>query len=158
MKPNTSRITTQRGASLFVSLIILALLTILATTTLSGSMSELKIARNNQQTIDSLQKTDAGIDATMSLVNTDYHPFNGADNANPFANVASADNPLSNISDVTVAITLQQTAAPCPRIENASSANQIACEYYEIRSQYAPVNSGITTTLREGVRRQIIAH
>ena len=121
-------------------------------------MSELKIARNNQQTIDSLQKTDAGIDATMSLVNTVNHPFNSADNANPFANVASADNPLSNISDVTVAITLQQTAAPCPRIENASSANQIACEYYEIRSQYAPVNSGITTTLREGVRRQIIAH
>lgn len=158
MKSVISQATPQRGASLFVSLIILALLTMLGTTTLSSSMSELKIARNSQQTIDALQKTDAGIDATMSLINTANHPFNGVDNANPFANVASADNPLSNISDVTVAITLQQAAAPCPRIENASSANQISCEYYEIGSQYAPVGTGVTTALREGVRRQVIAN
>lgn len=147
---------TQRGVSLFISLIMLALLTLLGTATLNGSMSELRIAGNSQQVVDAVQKADAGLEAVMSLVNTTYHPFNGVNNATPFASIPSADLPLKDVPDVAPTIALSQASVTCPRVVNASSVSQVSCEYYEITSAYAPISSGISANLREGVRRQVI--
>lgn len=147
----------QRGVSLFVSLVMLALLTLLGTATLNGSIAELRISGNSQQIVDSVQKADAGIDAVMSLVDTAFHPFNGTNNTTPFAGIPSADLPLKNIADVAPTIALSQSSAPCPRVVNASSVSQVSCEYYEVTSNYAPTSAGVSANLREGVRRQVIA-
>ncbi len=148
----------QRGAVLFVSLIILALITMLGTQTLSTGMNELKLANNTDIMMESVQNADAGVGATMSLINTANDPFNGTDNNDPFANFSNADHPLKNLSNVAVATSLTRSAGVCSRKVNASSSNTVACEYYEVLSRDIQANTGVTTTVRQGVSREVIAN
>ena len=148
----------QQGTVLFVSLIILALITILGVSTLSGGMTELKIAKNNDQMVESVQNADAGVGAAMSLVNTGVDPFNGASVANPFQSFSAADHPLKNLPNVDVSTNYTRAAGVCSRSEDGHSDGKIQCEYYEVVSQDAQANIGITTTVRQGVSREVIGY
>ncbi|VAW88332.1 hypothetical protein MNBD_GAMMA16-680 [hydrothermal vent metagenome] len=145
------------GSSLFISLVILGLLSIIGATSLNSSMVELRAAGNVNKSMASFQKSDAGINAAMSLVGEAQDPFNSNDVADPFTSFSADDHPLRYVSDVSVSTTIQQAASACTRNKNGSSANKVACEYYEIQSTHNTVNSGVSATTRQGIRRQIIA-
>lgn len=146
----------QQGTVLFVSLIILALITMLGVSTLSGGMTELKIAKNNDQMVESVQNADAGVGATMSLINTVEDPFDGTDHANPFVNFSATDHPLKHLANVNVSTTFTRAAGVCSRSEDGNSDGKVQCEYYEVVSQDAQANLGITTTVIQGVSREVI--
>lgn len=147
----------QQGSSLFVALVMLALLMILGTSTINDSMLELRAAGNTKVIVDGFQRADAGISATMDLADTANNPFNSTSMGDPFANITAANKPLNNVPNVAVSVALNQTAGTCARAEAASSASQISCEYYEVTSQHSAAAGG-NTTLRQGVSRQVIAN
>jgi len=147
----------QSGSSLFISLVILGLLSIIGATSLNSSMVELRAAGNVNKSMASFQKSDAGINAAMSLVGEAQDPFGGNDVADPFASFSEDDHPLRYVSDVAVSTTIEQAVSACTRNQSASSASKVACEYYEIESTHSTVNSGVSATTRQGIRRQIIA-
>ena len=148
----------QRGAVLFVSLIILAVITILGVSTLSEGMNDIKIAKNNDQMIESVQNADAGVSGVMSLINTTKDPFDSTSHADPFAGIAVADHPLKNLPHVTTASNFIRNAGSCNRSERAFGTATMHCEYYEVVSEDAQAGIGITTTIRQGVLREIIGH
>lgn len=154
MKPFHSQ---QRGSSLFVALIMLALLMILGSSTINDSMLELRAAGNTKVIVDGFQRADAGISATMDLADTANNPFDSTSVGNPFANIPTEDNPLINVPNVSVAVALNKTASTCARAEAGFSSSQIACEYYEVTSQHSAAAGG-DATLRQGVSRQVIAN
>jgi len=159
----------QHGSALFVSLLMLALLTILGTATVSGRMVELRIAGNTQRMMESFQQADSGLIAAVSLVDDADSPLKGRDDDTPFDSFAvdsdgdgapdsySAAYPLTNIPDVVVASRLIRGDSACNRDANASSSNTIQCEFYDIRSTHTAPLTGATTTVHMGIRRQIIA-
>lgn len=147
----------QRGSTLFVTLIMLALLMILSTSTINGSMVELRAASNTAQVFAGFQRAEAGVSATMGLVNTANNPFNSTSVGDPFASMSPSAHPLVNVNNVAVSVALEQPAGTCSRAEQASSASQIACEYYEVDSAHS-VTASATTTLRQGVSREVIAN
>lgn len=156
---HSSTLQHQRGATLFVSLIVLVLLTILGVTTLNSSIMGLRVAGNTQARMDALQKADAGISATMSLSNSPTdNPFNGTSSANPFAGISTALNPLKDIDNVTVSSQLIHAETACARSERGSSSSTLACEYYEVTSSYDVPTTGVAAEVRQGVQRQIIAN
>ena len=150
----------QNGSALFVSLIMLSLLMILGTSTLTTSMVDLKIAGNTRLSMDSLQKADAGISGTVSLIGTADDPFNGNDNPNPFATLANAVDPLQPIeNEVAVFTTLVAPEGACGRSTRGSSSGTISCEYYQINSTHVALNNvGVSKTVIQGVRREIIGN
>ncbi len=147
----------QGGSSLFISLVILGLLSIIGATSLNSSMVELRAAGNVNKSMASFQKSDAGINAVMSLVGSAEDPFSGNDVADPFAGFAANEHPLLHVSDVAVSTTIEQAESACTRNRNGSSASKVACEYYEVTSTHSTANSGVSATTRQGIRRQIIA-
>ena len=148
----------QSGAVLFVSLIILALITILGVNTLSGGMTELKIAKNNDQIHESVQNADAGVGGAMSLVNTANDPFNGLSHVDAFEGVPPEDHPLKNLASVSVSSDFIRRAGVCSRSQSGFSNGKVECEYYEVVSQDAQANVGVVTTVRQGVRREVIGY
>lgn len=149
----------ENGAVLLVSLIMLAILMVFGTSTLKTSMVDLKVAGNTQQSMDSLQKADAGVNATISLIGqAGNDPFeNGNDNPNPFSGLDDAVDPLQVIeNEVAVFTTLVTPKTECPRTFNASGSSVINCEFYQINSTHtAPNNVGISKTVIQGIRRKI---
>ncbi len=150
----------QNGSALFVSLIMLALLMILGASTLTTSMVDLKIASNTRQSMDSLQKADAGISGTVSLIGTADDPFDGTSNPNPFAGLANAVDPLQPIeNEVAVFTTLVSPEGPCARSTRGNSSGKVSCEYYQINSTHTALNNaGVSATILQGIRREIIAN
>lgn len=151
----------QNGAALLVSLIMLALLMFFGTSTLETNMIDLKIAGNTEYAMDSLQKADAGIHGTISLIGTANDPFvNSNDTANPFSGIADANDPLQIIeNEVSVFTALIVSRQTCGYVRQASSNNTLECEFYEINSTHtAPNNAGVSRTVVQGIRREIIAN
>lgn len=151
-------VNSQKGAVLFVSLIILALITILGVSTLSGGMTELKIAKNNDQMLESVQNADAGVGGAMSLVNTANDPFDGVGHDDVFAGIADEDHPLKNVSTVAVSSDFVRRAGVCSRSQSGFSNGKVECEYYEVVSQDTQASVGVATTVRQGVRREVIGY
>lgn len=146
----------QDGAVLFICLIILALLMILGTASIATGVVGLRMASNTSQSIDALQKADAGVNAVMSLVGGDNDPFeSGASKADPFLNFTSSNHPLANINDLTVSTTLVAYDEDCDRIESGFTNDTIKCEYFTVTSSYSPVDMGATVIATQGIRREI---
>lgn len=150
--------TNQRGSTLFVTLVVLALLMILGTSTITSSIVDVRIAGNTKETFASFQKADAGINAVVSLIGTANDPFDGTSHANPFVDFDADESPIKDITGLTVSTTLTQSAGACGRSEVATSASKVACEYYEIDSAHASATSGANNAVVQGMRRQVIAN
>lgn len=150
-------IKSQSGSTLFITLVMLALLMLTGSSTMIASVTDLRVAGNTRDSIDAFQKAEAGINAVNSLIGTGNDPFNGVSNANPFSVFTGSANPLYNVSNVAVTTTLDNRGAlACVRSESASSSNKILCEYYLARSVHA-ASSGSQATIAQGTQRQIIA-
>lgn len=110
--------------------------------------------------MEGFQKSEAGVNAIMSLVNSADEPFKGIDNSAPFQNIAAANQPLREISGGTVQakVKLVQDNTSCTRKNAGSSEDIIGCEYYEIESTHSEANTGIDTTVIQGVRKEIRAN
>lgn len=150
----------QNGAVLFICLIILALLMILGTASIATGVVGLRMASNTSQSVDALQKADAGVNAVMSLVGSGANdPFqSGESQADPFLNFTSSNHPLANINDLTVSTTLVASDQDCDRVESGSSSKLVKCEYFTVTSSYSPVDMGATVIATQGIRREIIAN
>lgn len=146
----------QRGSTLFVTMIMLALLMLISTSSINGSMIELHAAGNISQMIAAFQGAEAGISATMDLATTTNNPFNGI-GGDPFAGFTAATHPLKNVPHVEVDVSLNFAAGTCARSEQASSASQIACEYYQVDSVHETAVHA-ATQLSQGVSREVVAN
>ena len=159
MTPNFK---TQRGSTLFITLIMLVLLMITGSTTMVASVTDLRVAGNTRDSIDAFQKAEAGINAVNSLIGTANDPLDGtASNPNPFSVFDGIDNPvlanpLLNVTNVAVSTILDRGPLGCVRGENASSRGKIDCEYYTARSVHL-ANSGSSAIVAQGTQREIIA-
>jgi len=69
-------LSTQRGASLFVSLILMTALTLVALGSLSTSLMELRMSNNTESGVSAFQRAQAGIDATLAQP-VDYYIVSG---------------------------------------------------------------------------------
>jgi Tfp pilus assembly protein PilX len=67
---------TQRGASLFISLILMTALTLVSLGSLSTSLMELRMSNNTESGMSAFQQAQAGIDATLAKPE-DYYIVNG---------------------------------------------------------------------------------
>ena len=65
----------QQGSVLFVSLMILLMLTVIGLSSMNNSVVELNIASNIQEKAIAYQASLAGLDSAMCLVNTNEDPF-----------------------------------------------------------------------------------
>lgn len=149
----------QRGATLFISLVLLAVLTMLGTATVKSGLVETKVASNTNQMVDGFHKAESGANAALSLArSSSTNPFNGPVNNAPFAGLSASSNPLANISNVNVAITRTNSMRDCSRRQAPSSNMLIKCEFYEINSTHAQANNGNRVVIREGVSRDVIAN
>lgn len=146
----------QRGSTLFVTMIMLALLMLISTSSINGSMVELHAAGNISQMISAFQSAESGISATMDLAATSNNPFNGI-GGDPFAGFTTATHPLKNVPNVQVDVNLNFAAGTCARSEQASSASQIACEYYQVDSVHESAVNAVTQ-LSQGVSREVVAN
>lgn len=154
------KIRNQRGSALFVALIVITLLLLLGASTLSGSMVELKLSGVTKRNMDGFQKSEAGVNAVMSLVDQPEDPFTGVSNSDPFQSFLADAHPLREVTGGTMDVdtTLIQGISACSRKINASSNSKIACEYYDVQSTHREANTSINTTVIQGVRKEIISN
>ncbi len=111
----------QRGAALVISLVMLAGLTLMATSAVETAVMGLKIARNSEEAANAFQTAQAAIDFALS--DTDLLPMTG--NLNTPTDVAVTGDPFVVDSGAgeeltTVAERTMDCGAP-PRLANGSS-------------------------------------
>lgn len=147
----------QRGSVLLVSLFILTVLLMLGASAMTGSMGELRVSGITKRTMDGFQKAEAGANGTFALVGTPDNPFDGTSKSDVFASI-SGTNPISNVDNTKVRSDIVQSGVSCVRNRNGFSANKIACDYYEVVSSHAELNTGIESTVKQGVRKEVIAY
>lgn len=154
------KIKNQRGSALFVALIVITLLLLLGASTLSGSMVELKLSGVTKRNMDGFQKSEAGVNAVMSLVDQPTDPFTGVDNSDPFQSFSPTTHPLRDITGGTISVETKviQGISACSRKINASSNSKVACEYYDVQSTHQEANTSINTTVIQGVRKEVISN
>lgn len=74
---HSTTLSTQRGASLFVSLVLMTALTLVALGSLSTSLMELRMANNTEAGMSAFQRAQAGIDVTLANP-AEYYIVNGS--------------------------------------------------------------------------------
>lgn len=158
----------QHGAVLLIALIFVTILSLLGVTILNNSFFELRMAGNAQDHADSMQVSQAGLDAVMSLRQTPTDPFTHFDQYATnevldavFTALKLAPEPLAAITtpynQISTRIERTIKAGDCLRETNASSTRNIQCHYYEIESRHRQLTTGASSQLHLGVAQQIPA-
>jgi type IV pilus assembly protein PilX len=146
----------QRGVALAFALILMTVVTVIGVFAASTGSLELRMARNMQDSLDSFQAAEAGIQALVALVRTGPNPFEGEDNADPFDGVDP--NPLALLNDgadsVEVEVVLLLRDATCPRSIDGFSVDLLACDHYRVESLHDTPDA--RTQLNEGVAKPVI--
>lgn len=174
----------QTGSVLFISLMMLLLLTIIGLAGMSNSLTELKISNNLKERSIAFQFAQSGIDATMCLSVTSDNPFDldlqltdiSENPASQFVWDKTYDNfnkdPFSGVTNTTCSVSggivggipasdllvaLRQTAkkVQCPRERDGSSYGVIECNNYVIDSRYYFGGSGANVVTWAGASRQV---
>jgi type IV pilus assembly protein PilX len=148
----------QRGVALAFTLILLTVVTIIGVFAATTGSLELRMSRNMQESMDSFQAAEAGIEAVLTLAGTGPSPFQGEDVDDPFANLSPS--PLEQLNDgeasVDVDVVLVLRDAPCPRGLDGFSADLIACDHYRVESLHDTPDA--RTQLDVGVVRPVIGN
>lgn len=151
----------QRGVALAVALLFLLVVTVISVIAAGNSSLGLKMSDNLADSYASFQSAEAGIIATLSLVDTANDPFDGSDTADPFSAFDPNDHPLSNLKDgaasVDTEVILATAATTCP-LEDASTASSAPlydCEFYRINSEHE-VPREARTQVEMGVLKKIV--
>lgn len=155
----TSRLSSQRGVVLVVTMLFLMVITVVALMTASNSALGLRMSANIQDSYESFQSAEAGVLAVMSLSGTAFEPFDGNDSLTPFAAIPSGDHPLRDLNDgpaaVDVDVYLITSDTACPPRPLGYSADLFACDYYRIVSEHE-VASKARTKVELGAVKTII--
>ena len=141
--PSTA-LSAQRGASLFVSLILMTALTLVALGSLSTSLMELRMANNTEAGMSAFQQAQAGIDATLASP-ADYYIVNGSigdtrcyNIAGCIASITSMPEPISLPGDVHKVRITRVTSETCPprTRDSASSCAKLRATSFVSESIY----------------------
>ncbi|MCF7984641.1 MAG: pilus assembly PilX N-terminal domain-containing protein [Thiohalocapsa sp.] len=154
----------QAGAALIVSLVILAILSMLGISTMRRSINELTYAGDAADSYRSFQLAEAGTDAAIEWLQSESGQllFSGSEKTLDFA--AKDPNPLDGFGadtpEVTVAL-VGRRDTNCPRRRNGSSEDIVGCTSFEIDSVHAPATAtaakgAARTSLTEGISQQVI--
>lgn len=148
----------QNGSALITTLGVLIVLAIIGSSTLNSSIVDNQLANNNWSDINSAQKTDAGINAAMSLISK-VNLFVGDSRNDPFYGISNQNNVYEDIGGRTGSGTIGlrvstikiSSSTDCGRRANANSQRLIKCEQHKIKSRLS------TTTVFQGITRETIA-
>lgn len=150
------RRSSQQGVALAIALILLTVLTLISIFAASTGGLELRMARNMQDSMDSFQSAEAGVNAVHSLVRTGPHPFDGDDSLDPFAGLAP--NPLDQLNDgaasVDVDVRLLLEEVPCPRATRGYSVDLVLCDHYRVESRHTSPDA--RSRIDQGVANPVI--
>ncbi|CAH1748585.1 conserved protein of unknown function [Thauera humireducens] len=128
----------QRGMVLVVALILLVVATLLGVNLASTGSLELKMARNMQETARSFEFAQGGVAAVWGLIadrgtvgsqNGDILRYNEL-----FDGGVRPAWLLNN--DIRPDLFVLERELTCPRLEEGSSADKIACDYYRIEATH----------------------
>lgn len=134
----------QQGMVLVVALVLLMVVTMLGVNLASSGSMELKMARNMQETSMSFQSAEAGIAAVWSLVSDAGNPFVSVglaqgdilDRAALFPVPGGILDQIPDGADVDTDLFVLERELGCPRVEEGSSADKIACDYYRVEAEH----------------------
>jgi len=141
---SSTALSAQRGASLFVSLILMTALTLVALGSLSTSLMELRMANNTEAGMSAFQQAQAGIDATLASP-ADYYIVNGSigdtrcyNIAGCIASITSMPEPISLSGDVHKVRITRVTNETCPprTRDSASSCAKLRATSFVSESIY----------------------
>lgn len=134
----------QSGVALVTSLLFLLVVTIISITAANNSSLGLRMSANMQDAYQSFQVAEAGLYATLGLVDTAQDPFQRQDVVDaPFTGVAQ--HPLRNMAadpndvPVDVDVFLIAVGRLCPRPPGNTGGTSIGlvdCDYYRIESEH----------------------
>ncbi|HJX18751.1 MAG TPA: PilX N-terminal domain-containing pilus assembly protein [Acidiferrobacterales bacterium] len=141
----STALSAQRGASLFVSLILMTALTLVALGSLSTSLMELRMANNTEAGMSAFQQAQAGIDATLASP-ADYYIVNGSigdtrcyNIAGCIASITSMPAPISppeeGVHKVRITRVTSETCPPRTR-DSASSCAKLRATSFVSESIY----------------------
>ena len=130
----------QRGVALVVALLFLLVVTIISVVAANNSSLGLKMAANMQDSYASFQAAEAGAFAVLALADTPRDPFDGEDEATPFAAFSAEEHPLRSVfggaAAVDAQVHLTNSRMACPRRAAASSVGLFECDYYRVSSEH----------------------
>jgi len=142
----------EQGVVMFISLLMLVLLSIIGIAAISTSIFELRMAGNVQNMYDSFQSADAGVAASMSQGST----FDGTDKTDIFAGGDAGTIEAYIVAEVDVARLLPGMELTCPRSSGSSSVTFIGCEHYTVDSEHEDDATGARTHVYQGAVREIL--
>jgi len=135
----------ERGAVLFIGLVMLIIMTLLAVSGIRMSTSNLKVVGNMQVQTEAITAAQQGIDNVMASVNSFYTPVAG----NYSVDVNNDGN-----ADYTVAVLapscLRMVAVEGYSAEFAPFAPKDT--YWNVQSTATDASTGVSVTLNQGVR------
>ncbi len=147
----------QQGAVLAITMVLLVVVALLAAYAASNVNSDLRMVRNLQESVRSLNSAEAGTSALIKAIFDTPALLNGTSNADPLAGVNP--NPLVNVTnrgddvvDLNVVNTVREGS--CPRSEAGTSARVIVCDHYRIESEHT--SDFARTKVDEGVFAEVI--
>lgn len=143
----------ERGVVMVVSLLLLAILSLIGVSAMSTSIFELRIAGNVQSLYDSFQSADAGVAATMAGSGS----FDGGDQTDLFYGGTAGSIEDYIVAEVNVERILPGVELSCPRGPGSSSITLIGCEYYLVDSEHENAATGARTKVFQGAVREILA-
>lgn len=142
---------------LAITMVLLVVVALLAAYAASNVNSDLRMVRNLQESVRSLNSAEAGTSALIKAIFDRPELLNGTSNDNPLAGVVP--NPLTNVVnrgddalDLNVINTLRE--GNCPRSEGGTSARVISCDHYRIESEHT--SDFARTKVDEGVFSEVI--
>ena len=145
------------GAVLAITMVLLVVVALLAAYAAANVNSDLRMVRNLQESVRSLNSAEAGTSALIKAIFDTPALLNGTSNADPLAGVNP--NPLVNVTnrgddaiDLNVVNTVREGS--CPRNESGTSARIIVCDHYRIESEHT--SDFARTKVDEGVFAEVI--
>ena len=147
----------QRGAVLAITMVLLVVAALLAAYAAANMTTDLRMVRNLQESVRSLNSAEAGTSALVRNIFATPGLLNGNSNLDPLSGVTP--NPLANVvnrSDDTIDLNVINTVreGACPRTEAGTSARIVVCDHYRLESEH---NSDFARTkVDEGVFAEVI--
>ena len=147
----------QQGAVLAITMVLLVVVALLAAYAAANVNSDLRMVRNLQESVRSLNSAESGTSALIKAIFDNPVLLNGTTNADPLAGVNP--NPLANVTnraDDAIDLNLINIVreGSCPRSEAGTSAKVISCDHYRVESEHT--SDFARTKVDEGVLAEVI--
>ncbi|MBK1631395.1 hypothetical protein CKO31_11710 [Thiohalocapsa halophila] len=168
------RIPPRRGFALIASLIILAMLALLGAASMTATNTEIQISSSMEDSARSFHAAEAGVSAGAAAVFDDTGQLDFVGDSTQLDFSSASPDPLAHLHNDTptdahndlptvTAVVSGDPEGKCARSEWASSDDLIGCGAFDLVSAHSSGDADsarghVTTTLRLGISRQIIAN